>query len=139
MSFSDQDLAQGPPSTLDSFSRLNQLRLTSFDPKTSRQQFGSERFQLISHMGGIALRIPHRPVDAVQLVGFGLAADESIHRVCCDTLCTEMPGELPSPFAQGLFADVESHPLLAHRFHYHVHMRMRLVCMQNHCVAMLQC
>src|SRR6185437_9081443 len=49
-----------------------------------------------------------------------------------------MPREFPSPASQGRFADVKPRPLLAHRPDDHMHVRMRLVRMQHHRVAVVE-
>src|SRR6185312_4962161 len=50
-----------------------------------------------------------------------------------------MSREFPPPPPQGRLANVKALALLAHRPDDHMHVRMRLVGMQHHYVAMLQC
>src|SRR5260370_42036296 len=78
-------------------------------------------------------------MNAVQLVGLGLAAKISVGRVCGDTLCREVSGEFAPPVTQGCLPDIEPLALLAHCLNNHMHVGMRFVGMQHHSVPMLQC
>src|SRR5580658_9053868 len=53
-------------------------------------------------------------------------------------LRSQMSRKFSAPLTEGGLADVQPHALLADRFNDHVHVRMRLVRMQDHGIAMLR-
>ena len=50
----------------------------------------------------------------------------------------QQPGKLASPFAQSLFSDVQPDPVVSHCLDDHVHVRVRLIRVKHHGVAMLR-
>src|SRR5262249_23544939 len=79
-----------------------------------------------------------RTIDAIKFGGQTIAAHRSLGGVCLHSPGTQMSCEFLSPFSKSRLADIETHALLAYGLNDHVHVRMRLIGMQDHCIPVLE-
>ena len=83
-------------------------------------------------MRRVAVRDTSRPK-----VGAPGSADRSLRRVRANALRSQVSSKFPPPLTKCGLTDVQPDPLLAHRFDDHVDVRMRLVRVQHHGIAVL--
>jgi hypothetical protein len=79
-----------------------------------------------------------RTIDAIEFGGQTIAAHRSLGGVCLHPMGAQMSRELLSPLPKSCLSDIEPDSLLAHSLHNHMDMRMRLICMQDHRVPVLE-
>src|SRR5215468_9404907 len=79
-----------------------------------------------------------RAIDAVELGRQVVATHGSLRGSRLYPAGAQMSGEFLSPFPKSGLADIETHALLAHSLHDHMHMRMRLISVKHHRVSVFQ-
>lgn len=110
--------------------------LSLLNPQVARMQCSRHKFSALAHVSRSTRA--HRPIDAVALLRLGNAPHGSLRRVRRDALRPQLAGELAPPLPQGLLADIDPPPLLAHGLHDQVDMRVRLVSVKHQGITVLE-
>ena len=129
-------LAHGAPTLLDFLARLEKIGLARLHPNTAGQEFIGDGIPLVLHMRRPPVQV--RSINAIALTRHRHASDYPISCIGRNSLRPKMSRKLVPPLPQCRLADIQSPPLLARRLDDQMNMRVRLVCVQNHCIPMLQ-
>ena len=123
------------PATFDLAPCFHKGACAGFDAIAPFEQFDGDGFDLCTNECRIAAKV--RAVDSVQLARACFSTDVPLGSVRRDTERPQLPREFESPPPQGLLANVQTLSLFAHGFDQDMHVRVRFISVERHCVSVL--